>query len=251
MPITSLFIDGVLPVIPGMKTLDDFNVTNWFLGLPESNATPKGGFYFGAAVTDITYNFFNLGEPATVNGTLSNASGFITADTNNNLNTHQKAPVSTTICGVMKRVATGGFNIQAIADFSGLGSTGLGFSVGFGSSGTELFIAGQNSGQATVAFASASFPSSVPVDANFAFVASITNGALAVDVYDPSTDTVLSGTNSLPGARVAGTKDIIIGAKPDNNVNNNITRIKSTLIMEGLMTAAQKKAVMQYLIAME
>lgn len=246
MPITSLFIDGVLPVIPGMKTLDDFNLKNWFLGLPASDATVKGGFYFGSAVTDITYNSFNIDEPATINGTLSNASGFITVNTDNNLNTHQKAPVATTICGVMKREATG--SLTVISDFSGTGITGLGFLVG--ADDTKMSIAGQNSGISNVTYAYASLPTSVSVGENFAFVASITNGALAVDVYDPSTTTVLSGTASLPGTRVAGTKDIIIGAKPENNAGSKNKRIKSTLIMEGLMTADQKKAVMQYLIAM-
>lgn len=246
MPITSLFINGVLPVIPGMKTLDDFNLKNWFLGLPASDATVKGGFYFGSAATDITYNPFNVDEPATINGTLSNASGFITVNTDNNLNTHLKAPVATTICCVMKREATGALTV--ISDFSGAGSTGLGFLVG--ADNNRMSIAGQNSGAAGATYAYAPLPSSVSVDANFAFVASITNGALAVDVYDPSTTTVLSGTASLAGTRVAGTKDIIIGAKPENNADNKTKRIKSTLIMEGLMTADQKKAVMQYLIAM-
>lgn len=250
-PITSLFIDGVLPVIPGMKTLDDFNVTNWFLGLPASDATPKAGFYFGAAVTDIAYNSFNANEPATVNGTLSNASGFITVNNTNFLDTHQKAPLATTICGVMKREATGSLNIHAIADFSGAASAAFGFTVGFAASGTQLFMAGQNIGVANPTYAYAAFPASVPVDANFAFVASITNGAVAVDVYDPSTDTVISATNtSITGTRVAGTKNILIGTKTDNNSNNANKRIKSALIMEGLMTAAQKKDVMKYLIAM-
>lgn len=250
MPITSLYIDSVLPVIPGMKTLDDFNVTNWFLGLPTTDATPLAGFYFGAAVTDITYNSFNQAYPATVVGTLSNASGFITTNNTNYVNTNQKASLATTICGVMRRESAGSLNVHAIADFSGTGTTAIGFTLGYASNGEQLFIAGQNDGQSVPNYAYASFPSSVPVDTNFAFVASVTNGALAIDIYDASTDTVLSGTNSLNGTRVAGTKNILIGCKPDNNSNNVSKRVKSTLIMEGLMTAAQKKAVMQYLIAM-
>lgn len=250
MPITSLYIDSVLPVIPGMKTLDDFNVTNWFLGFPTTDATPLAGFYFGAAVTDITYNSFNQAYPATVVGTVSNASGFITVNNTNNVITNQKAPVAVTICGVMKRENASGTNVHAIADFSGAGTTAFGFSIGFASNGSQIFLAGQNNGQAAANYAYATFPDSIPIDANFAFVASISNGALAIDIYDFTNDVVISGTNSLPGTRVAAINNTIIGAKADNNFNNISKRVKSTIIMDGLITAAQKKAVMQYLIAM-
>ena len=250
MAITSIYIDSVLPNVAGMKTLDDFNIINWFLGMPAVDATPVGGFYLGALATDLAYNSFNPENPGVINGVLSNAPGYVTVNNTNNLDTNIKAGVTTTICGVMQREAANSLNVHAIADFSGLGSAAYGFSIGFGSSGYQLFMAGQNLGQSTANYAYANLPETLAVGSMFAFAASITNNALTVSVYDAATDTVLSGSGALSGTRVAGDKNIIIGAKQDNNSNNTAKHVKSTIILDGLLTTEQRKNVLKYLLNM-
>lgn len=250
MAITSIYIDSVLPNVAGMKTLDDFNVINWFLGMPAVDATPVGGFYLGSLATDLAYNSFNPENPGAINGVLSNAPGYVTVNNTNNLNTNIKAGVATTIFGVMQRENANSLNVHAIADFSGSGSAAYGFSIGFASSGYQLFMAGQNLGQSTANYAYAGFPETIAVGSMFAFAASIADNALTVSIYDEVTDTVLSGSGSLAGTRVAGDKNIIIGAKQDNNSNNTAKHVKSTVIMEGLVTTEQRKNVLKYLLNM-
>ncbi|MGD7731138.1 hypothetical protein ACQCY9_25460, partial [Escherichia coli] len=94
MPISAIYIDAVLPVITGMKTLSDFDVSNWFIGLPTTGATPYAGFYFGDPVTDITYDSYDQNNPAVINGTVNNTGGFITVNPSNYLDTRKKATLS-------------------------------------------------------------------------------------------------------------------------------------------------------------
>lgn len=133
MPITAILLDMNGPVIPGMKTLDDFTISNWFVGLPDVSATPFAGYYFGEPAPDITYNSYNKNAPAVINGSLNNADGYISVNNTDYLDTSQKAPLTLTICGVAKRNAGGAsLNAHMIADFSGSGSAASGFSIGFG-----------------------------------------------------------------------------------------------------------------------
>ncbi|STW55456.1 Uncharacterised protein [Klebsiella pneumoniae] len=107
----------------GMKTLDDFTISNWFVGLPDVSATPFAGYYFGEPAPDITYNSYNKNAPAVINGSLNNADGYISVNNTDYLDTNQKAPLTLTICSVAKRNAGGAsLNAHMIADFSGSGS---------------------------------------------------------------------------------------------------------------------------------
>ncbi|HHR5529079.1 TPA: hypothetical protein ACS61V_005239, partial [Klebsiella quasipneumoniae] len=90
MPITAILLDMNGPVIPGMKTLDDFTISNWFVGLPDVSATPLAGYYFGEPAPDITYNSYNKNAPAVIHGSLNNADGYISVNNTDYLDTTQK-----------------------------------------------------------------------------------------------------------------------------------------------------------------
>ncbi|MCS5969445.1 hypothetical protein LNP26_27205 [Klebsiella variicola subsp. variicola] len=115
------------PVIPGMKTLDDFTISNWFVGLPDVNCnTPLMSYYFGEPAPDIKYNSYNKNAPAVIHGSLDNADSYISVNNTDYLDTTQKAHLTLTICGVAKRNAGGisSLNTHMIADFSGSSSSG-------------------------------------------------------------------------------------------------------------------------------
>lgn len=249
MPISAIYIDAVLPVIAGMKTLSDFDVSNWFIGLPTTGATPYAGFYFGDPVTDITYDSYDQNNPAVINGAVNNTGGFITVNPSNYLDTRKKATLSVTICGVVKRNAAAGLNSHMIADYAGSGSTASGFSIGFDTTG-RLFCVAQNTGQSAV-YAYADFPSSIAAGSLFAFVATVNQGVVAIDIFNAATSTLVSATSTLPGTRVAGTNNVLMGRKVDNNVETSSKYIKSTLLMNGSLTSAEKISVSQFLLAMQ
>lgn len=250
MPITAILIDANGPVIPGMKTLDDFIISNWFIGLPDTGAVPFSGFYFGDPVTDITYNSYDKNTPAVVHGSLNNASGYIQVNTTDYLDTMKKAPLTLTVCGVAKRAATSDINIHFVADFSGSGANSFGFTIGFAGNGQQLFMAAQNTGVTTASYAYVTFPGSVGIGDVFTFTASISPGSLTIDIYNPVTSTMVSGAVTLPGTRVAGTNNVLLGRKTDNNVETTTKNIKSVLLMDGVLTSAEKISVSQFLLSM-
>ncbi|SAS94451.1 hypothetical protein [Klebsiella pneumoniae] len=252
MPITAILLDMNGPVIPGMKTLDDFTISNWFVGLPEVSATPFAGYYFGEPAPDITYNSYNKNAPAVINGSLNNADGYISVNNTDYLDTSQKAPLTLTICGVAKRNAGGAsLNAHMLADFSGSGSTESGFSIGFTNGTGNLFCVGQNNGQSSAGYAYAAFPASIAVGDLFAFAASITQGTVTVDIYNPQTGALISSSAAFSGTRVAGTNNVLLGRKTDNNNETTTKYIKSVLLMEGVLTSAEKVSVSQFLLSME
>lgn len=249
--ITAIYIDAILPTIPGMKTLDDFTASNWFYGLPATTAVPYAGFYFGTPVSDLVYNSYNPGEPGAIVGSVTNTDGFITVNPNNYFNTNQKATQTFTVCGVAKRNAGGpSLNAHMLADFAGTAATAQGFSIGFAPTDGRLFIATQNEGQSTATYAYAAFPSSIAVGDLFAFTASVSQGAIAVDIYNPSTMLMVSGTGAPGGTRTAGVNNVLLGRKTDNNTETTSKYFRSAILMDGLLTTDEKIEVSKYLVSM-
>ncbi|HEA5378545.1 TPA: hypothetical protein RXC67_002641, partial [Escherichia coli] len=85
----------------------------------------------------------------------------------------------------------------------------------------------------------------------FAFVATVNQGVVAIDIFNAATSTLVSATSTLPGTRVAGTNNVLMGRKVDNNVETSSKYIKSTLLMNGSLTSAEKISVSQFLLAMQ
>ena len=248
MPIPAIYIGSPLTVIPGMKTLSDFIITNWFTGFPEVDGTKIGGYYFGTPVNNLAMNSFNNSVPATLNGTFDNSQGYINVDVNNYIDTTLKAPVALKVLAVIKRPANPSVATYFISDFSGTGTTGVGFGLGIATDG-KLRMVGQN--DATTAVASVDFPSSVAVGDLCAIAAHVIQGAVYVAIYNPVTATYVAGNASMSGTRVVGTKNILIGRKTDNNTSTASTAIKSAVLINGEITGAQQLAAMQYMLAMD
>lgn len=252
MPITSIFIDSELPVIPGMKTLNDFIITNWFKDMPDVDATPFAGYYFGTPAFDITMNSFNNTLPAIVHGSLNNADGTIHVSIDNYLDTIELAPVGITVAGAFIRPSNPTGNAFIIGDYMGEAgaSDAKGFAIGINSTG-QLRVAAKNLDSTNSASANIAFPSSVPVGALCAFTAYIRQGTITIAVYDPTTSNYVSNAAVLGGTRSAGTNSVLFGRKHDANSVDMVTPLKSVVLMEGAMTESQHVAVMQYLLSME
>lgn len=250
MSITSIYIDGKLPVIPGMKTLDDFTVKNWFPDFPTTDGVPYAGYYFGPQTHDITLNSFDNTIPLSVVGSVNNDSGFVTVGTDNYLNTHEKAPVAVTGAACFIRPTTPAANSWFLADFAGSGLGSTGWAIGIGANG-RLRIAAQVAEQTNAAAAELDFPVSVPVGSLCAITAFIRQGTITITVYDPSLQNYVSSATPLPGTRVAGINDILIGRKIDNNTSTATTNIRAVVLINGSMTTTQHIAVQQYLLSME
>ncbi|HHN8503180.1 TPA: hypothetical protein ACRR13_003991 [Klebsiella quasipneumoniae] len=249
MPITSIYIDSELPVIPGMKTLDDFIIRDWFPGFPAVDGTKIGGYYFGSEVTNISMNSFNESLPASIIGTLDNSSGSVNVDVNNYINTNITSPQKIKVFAVIKRPAVPSSNIYFISDFSGINATGTGFALGIGTDGRLRMVA-QNSGEPSPGAASVVFPSSIPVGGLCAIAAHVIQGTAYVAVYDPSTLTYSGASAAVSGTRVAGSTGILLGRKVDNNTSTSSTALRSAVLIDGEVTGAQQLAVMQYLLSM-
>ncbi len=247
--ITSILINGKLKVVDGMKTLSDFEISNWFDDFPTlSNATPYAGYYFGSDVKDITKNSFNAELPATLFGSLDNSSGYISANVDNYLDTGETAPINLTVGFLIKRPAAspGWF----AGDFSGVNETGVGFTVGIGGTGGKLRAAGQNPASTPTAVAAIDFPASIAVGDYCAFTAYILTDSVTIAVYNPDTQQYDANTAKMSGTRVAGDKNILIGRKPDNNSTTLSTDISAVVLINGQLATSEHIAVQQYLLAM-
>lgn len=246
MAITSIFINGELPVIANMKTLDDFIISNFFKDLPSTDATPFAGFYFGERTTDITINSFDSDVPATVKGTLSNASGYISVGITNYLDTMQTAPVALTMGASFRRPPVPTVNTWLVSDYSS--TDGVGFAFGVSTNG-KLILGSQVAGSGYTA-TEIDFPSSIAVGDMCGVTCFIRNGTITVAVYNPTTDAYVSSAVAISGTRLAGAKNILIGCKHDNNTSTSTLDVKAVLLMNGSLTTAQHVAVQKYLIAM-
>lgn len=249
MSITSLFINAELPVIPGMKTLSDFSNKNWFRNLPSISAVPLSGYYFGTPVDDITLNSFDNNKPLTLVGSVTNAGGIIDVGSTNYADTGYKSPAAMTIATVFKKGATRGANTYFISDLSGTGTALFGFGLAISTTG-NITLAGQNSGQSGPTYANANFNASSAVGDLVGVVASVKNGTLYVAAYDPTTQTMSTGSAVLAGTYAAGVNNILIGRKTDNNTSALTTQVKSAILMNGEMTPSEQVAVMQFMLSM-
>ncbi|HBR2359771.1 hypothetical protein AAHV69_27190 (plasmid) [Klebsiella pneumoniae] len=248
--ITSIFINGILPVVDGMKKLSDFTLINWFEDFPAlSTATPYAGHFFGQDVADITNNSFNLENPATIIGTLDNSNGYVSVNTDNYLDTNEKATLDLTVGGCFKRPAVPSGSLFFISDFSGIGADATGFAIGVGANG-KLRAAAQNAGVAQTSIADVDFPSSIAVGDYCAFTAFIRNGTVTIAVYNPVTQQYESTAVGLSGNRAAGTKNVLIGRKQDNNATSLSCDVRSVVLINGSLSTAEHIAVQQYLLNM-
>ncbi len=248
MPIPAVFIDSDLPETPGQKNIDDFIVKNWFTDFPAVDGTKLGGYYFGNPVSNLAMNSFNNAAPATLNGSFDNSPGYINVDVDNYLDTTLEAPVALKVLAVIRRPSNPSAANYFISDFSGMGAAGLGFGLGIATDG-KLRMVGQN--DATTAVASVDFPSSIAVGDLCAIAAHVIQGAVYVAIYNPATESYVAGNTTLSGTRSAGTKNILIGRKTDNNTSTASTAIKSAVLINGEITGAQQLAAMQYMLAMD
>lgn len=249
MSITSIYIDAELQVIQGMKNISDFLSLNWFRGLPDIGATPFAGYYFGTPATDISLNSYDNSKPLSFVGTVTNEGGVINVGRDNYAVTDYKSPTDMTIATVIKKGGTRGANTYFISDLSGTGTSVIGFGLAISTSG-NIVLAVQNSGQTGPTYANANFYSEAVVGELVGVVATVKNGSLYVATYDPTTQTMTSGTASPPGTYSAGVNNIRIGCKVDNNTSGLTTEVKSALLMAGELTTSEQVSVMQFLLAM-
>ncbi|WP_232551159.1 hypothetical protein [Klebsiella michiganensis] len=248
--ITSIFINGTLPVVDGMKNLNDFIISNWFEDFPAlSAATPYAGYHFGQYVTDINNNSFNSENPATVSGSLNNSNGYISVNVDNYLDTNEKAALNLTVGGCFKRPEVPSGSLFFISDFTGTGSDAIGFAIGVSAAG-KLRAAAQNAGVAQTSIADVDFPSSIAVGDYCAFTAFIRNGMVTIAVYNPVTQQYDSTAVGLSGDRAAGTKNVLIGRKQDNNATSLSCDVRSVVLINGGLSTAEHVAVQQYLLNM-
>lgn len=247
--ITSIFINGEIPFVEGMKKLSDFEFKNWFADFPVlGSATPFAAYYFGAEATDITANNLNINSQATQYGTLDNSHGYIAVNTDNYLDTGYKAPAAITVGALIRRPPAAGSTVWFLADFAG-SSAGVGFAVGVSTAG-RLVAAGQNSGATAAALAQVDFPASIAVGDFVALTAYIRNGTVTIAVYDPSAQNFQASSAGLTGTRAAGTNDILIGRKIDNNTSTTSTDVVSVVLIDGELSTAEHLVVQQYLLNM-
>lgn len=247
--ITSIFINGKIPFVEGMKNLSDFEFKNQFVDFPVlASATLFAAYYFGAEATDITANNLDINSQATQYGTLDNSPGYITVNTDNYLDTGYKAPAAITVGALIRRPPGAGSTVWFLADFAG-STNGIGFAVGISTSG-RLVVAGQNSGATAAALAQVGFPASIAVGDFVALTAYIRNGTVTIAVYDPSAQNFQASSAGLTGTRAAGTNDILIGRKIDNNTSTTSTDVGSVVLIDGELSTAEHLAVQQYLLNM-
>ncbi|CAM3368769.1 hypothetical protein SB6411_00205 [Klebsiella spallanzanii] len=249
MSITSIKINGVLPVVPGMKTLDDFVVTNWFSDFPVVTGTNKGGYYFSDIVTDITLNSFNNALPLIEYGTFDNSQGYISVNSSNYLDTSVIDSGNTKIIAVIRRppVHTDG-SVYFVADFSTASGSGIGVALGIGTDG-NLRMAAQNAG-GSLGLATVAWPASIAVGDLCAVAGHAYQGQVYAAVYNPATLNYVGSSASLSGTKSAGTKSLLIGKRPDGNTSTTSIDIKSAVLIDGQITGAEQLAVMQYMLAM-
>ncbi|MCS5969441.1 hypothetical protein LNP26_27180 [Klebsiella variicola subsp. variicola] len=140
-----------------------------------------------------------------------------------------------------------------IADFSGGGSVASGFSIGFTNVSGNFFCVGQNNGQTSAGYAYAAFPASSTVGDLFkAFAASITQGTVTVDILTPQTGALISSSAAFPGTRVAGTNNVLLGRKLITTTKQRPSISSPVLLlMEGVLTSAEKVSVSQFLLSMD
>lgn len=248
MSITSIKINGVLPMVPGMKTLDDFIVTNWFPDFPSVTGSVIGGYYFGSAVNDITLNSFNNAVPAVVNGNLENSAGYIRANQSNYLNTNLKTDGPTKIISVIRRppAPTGG-SCFFVGDFST--SSNVGFALGIGTDGNLRMVAQTAGGALGVSYVS--FPGSVAVGDLCVVAGHAYQNQVYSAVYDPDAQNYTGALATLYGTLSAGSLDILIGRRQVGNNASSSVDIKSAVIISGAVTGSEQLAVMKYMLAMQ
>ena len=248
--ITSIFINGALPVVDGMKRLSDFTVINLFDGFPElSDGTPFAGYCFAQDVPDIANNSFNFEKQATITGSLDNSKGYVSVNVDNYIDTNEKASQKLTVAGLFRRPLAPAGSLYFISDFSGADANATGFAIGVATNG-KLRVAAQNAGVAQVSVADVDFPSSIAVGDYCAFTAFIRNSTITVAVYDPVRQQYNSTPVGLGGERKAGTRNILIGRKHDNNATALSNDVAAVVLIDGELTPAEHLAVQKYLYNM-
>lgn len=246
MAVTSIFINATLPVISGMKKLSDFEMQNYFSDIPATAAAWSAGFYFGDDNNDITSNSFDLGSAATVTGTPVRNGDYLTLSGAGYLDTGLKMPASFSFAGTLKRPATATASSWICTDFMGSGASGSGFAVGIANG--QLVVGNQN-GESTLPRAFIDIPASIAVGGDMGIVAYIQGTTLYGAIYNPVTQTLVSATATSGNARVASTRNALLGAKYDLPPATSI-QLKTALLTPGdIGTDAQKLALLQYLLA--
>ena len=248
--ITSILIDGKIPFVSGMKKLSDFVVGNWFDDFPAlSSASPYAGYYFGQYTDNIAANSFNADNPATINGNISNNNGYISVGVNDFLNTNEKATLNLTV-GILVRRPPEPSGRWIISDFTGSGAAGLGFALGTGDGGM-VTIAAETVDSTFINLKTVAIPDSVGVGDFFAVTATVRQNNIIAAVYDPSTDNYVSATSDLNGTRAAGTLNILIGKKQDNNTSTSKTDILAAVLIDGALTTTEHLEVQRFLMTLQ
>ncbi|MEH8710263.1 hypothetical protein [Klebsiella quasipneumoniae] len=237
--ITSIFLDTVLPVIPGMKTLDDFIVKNYYSDVPVS-ADWISGYYWDQVNPRIAANSINPASSGVVIGAPIRNADSVTFSPSAYIDTQMKMPAKLTVAMTFKRPATNPAFV--FSDYSGTGSTATGFAIGISSSGGVAAF--QDSGAAVIPV-----PAGIAVGDMLGVTAYIRDTTISVSVYNPATDTIITGYGNPPVARTAGTRTALVGRKFDNNGANSVSA-RTLLVANGdIGPAANHLSVIKYLLA--
>lgn len=231
MEITSIYLDTVLPTIPGMLNIRDFLVHNFFEDMPPipNGTIPIAGFYWGPEQPNITDNGYKPELPATVHGEPSNATGRLVVDRNNYLDTNLGGSLSewSWAAGVYRPMTNPDQSLWYFSNFQGAGSDATGWAVGVGNNG-RLRVGYQTLGRPFAGF-DLDWPSSVAPGGKCAISGIVWGGRITIAVYDPLTDNYVSSGGNTP-IHTAFNRNFLVGAKYDNNLFAGSAQLYALLV---------------------
>ncbi|QUG76379.1 hypothetical protein GKQ23_15815 [Erwinia sp. E602] len=230
MAITSLFINGTLPVIPGMKKLSDFEMPDIFEGLPLPAVNWRAGYFFGPKNPQMAANLlFPEHSGEAFNSPVRSDFG-ATFNAQSYIDTAIKLPAYVSVAGVIRRPPVSTETTFILTDFTGTAAAGNGLAVAVRSSG-KLALYHQN-GEAAPLLTEVDFPASVKVGDKAGFTVSVKDKVLIIAMYDPETETLNVKNAATTYARMESVRSALIGAKYSNNTATSV-EVRALLVAEG------------------
>lgn len=230
MAITSLFINGTLPVIPGMKKLSDFEMPDIFDGLPLPKLNWRAGYFFGHENPQLAANLlFPDASGAAINGPVRSDFG-AAFNAQSYIDTTLKLPAVVSIAGIIRRPPVSTETTFILTDFTGAAAAGNGLAVAVRSSG-KLALYHQN-GEAAPQLTEVDFPASVNVGDPVGFTISVKEKTLTIAIYDPATETLNVKNAVTAYDRAESVRSALVGAKYTNNTTTSV-EIRTLLVAEG------------------